>query len=103
MITLLTAPMCLGCHKIAETLTARGADFVERDIRSLSEVEIVDLLVALRASGWAEKLVYVPVGDDMKPVLQAPIITDWHGALCASRLLPDGKTPSIDALEVAGL
>ena len=99
LFTLLTAPMCQGCHAVAEVMREIGLPFQEIDIRTLTEEEIVDVLVALRITEWPDKLIFGEVDGDVKPILQAPILTDGHGALWPGFLLPDGKTPDRAFLE----
>lgn len=90
MLTLLSAgSMCSGCQIIKKALETAKVAFEERDIRLLTDSEIVSVLTDLRVCGWNEKLMF---STEAKPILQAPIVWNETGALWASFLLPDGQT-----------
>ena len=98
MLTLLSAgERCQGCQIVKKAIQDAKVEFVERDIRTLTEREIVDVVADLRCCGWTEKLM---VSAEGQPILQAPIVVNETGALWASFLLPDGKTVRQEFLDV---
>lgn len=98
VLQLLSAgPLCSGCQIVKKAIQDAKVEFVERDIRSLAEREIIDVVADLRCCGWTEKLVCSVEGQ---PILQAPIVVNETGALWAGFLLPDGKTVRQEFLDV---
>ena len=98
MLTLLSAgERCHGCQIVRKAIQDAKVAFRERDIRSLSNREIVDVVADLRLCGWNEKLMYSAEGN---PILMAPIVWNPLGALWSSFLLPDGKTVRQEFLDV---
>ena len=98
MLTLLTAPMCQGCHAVGAAMKDLGLDHEERDIRTLTASETAEVIVALRVSGWSDKLIFAEVEGEMRPILQAPILFDGSGAVWPSLLVPDGRNVNVDLL-----
>jgi hypothetical protein len=98
MLTLLSAgKMCQGCQIVKKAIQDANVAFQERDIRSLTEREIIAVVADLRCCGWTEKLI---IGANGQPILEGPIVVNETGALWAGFLLPDGKTVRQEFLDV---
>jgi hypothetical protein len=98
MLTLLSAgERCQGCQIVKKAIQDANVAFRERDIRTLTEREIIDVVADLRCCGWTEKLI---IGANGQPILEGPIVVNETGALWAGFLLPDGKTVRQEFLDV---